>query len=95
MGKQTEPVRLLSAAISEPIERAYRTGGFGLAFLFLGALFMLVAPFVPNSLLTLFLATVGFLLIVAVGSLFFFKELRPLARAERVTAQNKEMIDAV
>ena len=88
-------VKHLSDAIMEPLTRAYRIGGFGLAFLLLGGLLTLTATFLPRSPLSYLLATTGFLLIAVPCYFFYVKEIRPIARAQRGVIQNREMIDAV
>lgn len=89
------PMRPLSASILDPITKAYRVGGLALSMLVLGALLMLMATVVQPQWLTIVLVATGFLLVVVVCCLFFVKELRPLARAQRVTRQKREIIDSI
>jgi hypothetical protein len=94
-GPDSMPRRPLSASILDPITKAYHVGGLALSMLVLGALLMLTATVVQLQWLTIALVTTGFLLVGVVCCLFFVKELRPLARAQRVTRQNKELIDGI
>jgi hypothetical protein len=59
-----DQVEKLSKAISEPITEAYRTGGFGLAFLLLGALIIFTAAVSPLGPFVYPLASMGLILIV-------------------------------
>jgi hypothetical protein len=52
-------VKKLSDAVMGPLIKAYQIGGFGLAFLPLGALMMLTATFVAGGNLSYSLAFVG------------------------------------
>jgi ABC-type multidrug transport system fused ATPase/permease subunit len=88
-------IKSLSDAVMEPITKAYRIGGFGLAFLLLGALLMLTATFVTASSLSYSLVFVGFILVVLPCYFFYVKEIRPISRAQRAVGQSTEMIDAV
>lgn len=92
---ETNVIKSLSDAIAEPLTKAYRAGGLALAFLLLGSILMLTATLIPTVWLSGALVATEFLLVLVVCGLFFFKELRPLARAQRVTAQNQEMIDNI
>lgn len=84
-----------SEAILDPITKAYRTGGLALAMLVLGAFLMFAATLVPQQWLTISLVAIGFVLISVVCCLFFVKELRPLARAQRIARQEGELIDSI
>jgi hypothetical protein len=88
-------VKSLSDAIMEPITKAYRLGGFGLAFLLLGALMMLAATFAATSRLSYFLAFAGLVLVVMPCYFFYVKEIRPISKVQETVGQSKEMIDAV
>jgi uncharacterized membrane protein YciS (DUF1049 family) len=88
-------VKSLSDAVMEPITKAYRVGGFGLAFLLLGALMMLAATFVSASTLSYSLVIAGFILVVLPCYFFYVKEIRPISRVQETVGRNAEMIDAV
>lgn len=89
------PVKNLSDAIIEPITKAYRVGGFGLAFLLLGALMMLTATIMSKSAVSYLLTFVGFVLIALPCYFFYVKEIRPIARVQETVKQSREMIDTV
>lgn len=88
-------VRRFSDAISEPLVKAYRLGGFGLAFLVLGAIFLAASVAAPSGSLTYLVASVGFLLIVVPCYFFYVKEIRPLASAQRTVRRESELLDSV
>ena len=88
-------VKNLSDAIIEPITKAYRVGGFGLAFLLLGALMMLTATVMSKSAISYLLAFVGFVLVALPCYFFYVKEILPIARVQESVKQSREMIDTV
>jgi hypothetical protein len=90
-----DPITPLSDAIIRPITKAYRVGGFGLAFLLLGAIMILLGALISVGVFVYPLAFVGLLLIVIPCYFFYAKEIRPIATARKIAAQNGEMIDAV
>ncbi|GGT29241.1 hypothetical protein GCM10010271_36530 [Streptomyces kurssanovii] len=90
-----EVAKKLSDAISEPLTRAYRVGGFGLAFLLLGALLMLGAIFRHGDTLSYALACVGIILIAVPCYFFYVKEIQPIRKAQQAVDRNKEMIDQI
>jgi hypothetical protein len=87
--------RLLSDALSRPLIGAYRAGGFGLAFLLLGAVLMLLSATLLEGVVTYLIAAAGFALIVVPCWFFWLKEMRPISVAQRRVRENTEMIDAV
>jgi hypothetical protein len=90
-----EHVKALSDAIIEPITKAYRVGGFGLAFLLLGAVMLLTAALSPIGYLAYPLALVGFVLVAVPCYFFYVKEVQPLARAQKSLTQASELADTV
>jgi hypothetical protein len=90
-----DQVKPLSDAIIEPITKAYRVGGFGLAFLLLGAIMILLGALISVGDFVYPLAFVGLLLIVIPCYFFYVKEIRPVSAARKLAAQNREMVDAV
>ena len=91
-----EPLKPLSEAIFGPVTRAYKAGGFGLAFLALGAFLMLAAFFLPaGGVSGGVVAGTGFMLILLVCLLFLMKDVLPLFRAQRRIRENRDLIDAV
>jgi hypothetical protein len=90
------PEKTLSDAIFDPVSKAYKVGGFGLAFLALGAFLMLFAAFLPASgSLRYVVVSTGFVLIALTCVLFFIQDVRPLLSARRSIDQNRELIDSV
>jgi hypothetical protein len=90
------PEKSLSDAIFEPITKAYKAGGLGLAFLALGAFLMLAAFVRPQrDFFSALIVVTGFGLIALTCILFYFKDVLPLYRVRREIHQNKELIDAV
>jgi hypothetical protein len=90
------PLKPLSEAIFEPLNRAYKLGGFGLAFLALGSFLMLAAFFLPaRGILPYLVLFAGFVMIVLVSLLFYLKDIRPIYAAQRSVEQNSELIDVV
>lgn len=85
-----------SDAISDPLIKAYRAGGFGLALLTFGAILMLTASFrgVPPWIRPIFVL-LGALLTFFVLAYVYFKEFPRVRRARASVAANKEMIDAI
>ena len=91
-----DPVQSLADAISEPITKAYRVGGFGLAFLLLGALMMLTATLKGSTgIASYLLASAGLVLIVIPCYFFYVKEIRPISTVRQSVVENKEVIDLV
>jgi hypothetical protein len=90
-----DQVKLLSDAIIEPITKAYRVGGFGLAFLLLGAIMILLGALISLGDFVYPLAFAGLLLIIIPCYFFYAREIRPVSAAKKLTAQNREMIDTV
>ena len=85
-----------SDAISDPLLKAYRAGGFGLALLTFGAILMLTAFFWggPTAIRYIVLL-VGALLTFFVLAYVYFKEFPRVRRARASVAANKVMIDAI
>src|ERR1041385_1131380 len=91
-----ETMKNLSDAIFAPVNTAYRTGGFALAFLSLGSFEMLVAFFLPgNEGVRYVLVITGFGLVAMVGTLFYSKQLSPLLKLRKSIRENKELIDTI
>jgi hypothetical protein len=90
------PLKPLSQAIFEPVTKAYKAGGFGLAFLTLGAFLMLAAFFLPDRGRTAYaVVATGFILIALACVLFLVKDVLPLLRARRRIKESSDLIDAV
>jgi hypothetical protein len=85
----------LSDALSEPLTKAYQAGGFGLAFLVLGAIFLAASALAPRGVPSYLLAAVGFLLVVVPCYFFYVKEIRPIASAQKRVEENKELLDLI
>lgn len=91
-----EVVTSLSDAIFGPIRKAYRLGGFALAFLGVGVLMMLVVFLSDRTdWRGKLLFAIGVLLVLATGVLFLLKDVLPLLRAQQRIAEHREFIDAV
>lgn len=88
-------IKSLSEAIFDPIDKAYKTGGYGLVFISLGAFLMLAATFTGTGILEWSLLLIGFILILLSCTFFYMKEIRPLSIARKSINQSKEIIDAV
>ncbi len=85
-----------SDAISDPLVKAYRAGGFGLALLTIGAIFMLTAFFWNGpTVIRYIVLLIGALLTFFVLAYVYFKEFPRVRRARASVAENKEMIDAI
>ncbi len=91
----TNQFQALSEAISEPITKAYRVGGFGLAFLLLGALMIFAGAVFSVGPLVYPLAGIGLVLILIPCYFFYAKEIRPISIAQKALKQSSEMVDAV
>jgi len=89
------PVELVSDSLSSGLTKIFRVGGLALAFLYMGGLFMLTGVVLPVGAPAVALAIVGLAMIAAVGVLFYVKEIRPVARAQRITVANKKTMDAI
>lgn len=91
-----EAVTSLSDAIFGPIQKAYRLGGFALAFLGVGVLMMLVVFLSDRTdWRGKLLFAIGMLLVLATGVLFLLKDVLPLLRVQQRITENREFIDAV
>ena len=85
----------LSEAISLPIQKSYKTGGYGLAFITIATILLLVAFFGNKGILSYILVSVSILMIVFVLVFFYLKEFKVLKRFYSNIKQNKEIIDTV
>lgn len=86
----------LSEAIFEPVNKAYKAGGFGLAFLTSGAFLMLIGFLLSDrGPLTYLLVGTGFLLIISTCLLFYLKDIRPLMKIQTHIEENTELLDAI
>ena len=86
----------LSDAIIEPLNKAYKAGGFGLTILSLGSFLMLLAFFqAEKGMLSYIFLFVGLIMVLLPALYFFLKEVRPLMRAQNSIKQKKELIDTV
>jgi hypothetical protein len=88
-------MRRLSDALSEPLMKAYRLGGFGLSFLVLGAVFLAGSAAAPRGFLSYVVAGVGLVLVLVPCYFFYVKEIRPVAAARNTVARESELIDSV
>jgi hypothetical protein len=92
----TSEFKHFSDAISDPLIKAYRAGGFGLALLTFGAILMLTAFFWNGPpVIRYIVLLVGALLTFFVLAYVYFKEFPRVRRARASVAENKEMIDAI
>lgn len=85
--------RPLADALAAPLLGAYRAGGFGLAFLLLGATILAGAGFADRGPVTYVLLGIGILLVLIPCYFFFIKEIRPIDRARKAVASNEELIN--
>ncbi len=94
--KIERPLSDVVFGFSDPVIRAFRVGGFGLAFLILGA-FLMLSAFVRNTRdpLTYVIAGTGFFLMLLAAALFLFKDIMPLYRAKQNIDQKREIVDAI
>jgi hypothetical protein len=90
---QLTSVQRLSDAMSAPLLKVYRAGGYGLALLWLGSTLLVAANFTPDTLGKIALTVVGVLAIGAPGYLFYLKEIRPVGLAREAVEANRELID--
>ena len=88
-------IKPLSEAISIPIIKAYRVGGFGLVFIFIGTLLLLTAFLFNTNFVSYLSAGVGTLLILVVLLFFYFQSIRPLMQFSQTIQLNRATIDAV
>lgn len=93
--KSTSAIKPLSEAISGPIIKAYRAGGFGLVFVFIGTLLLLVALFFGGGLIGDVIGILGCLMILTVLYLFYFQSIKPLKDINERIQRNQELIDTV
>src|SRR5579864_4833794 len=92
----TSDFKRFSDAISDPLIKAYRAGGFGLALLTIGAIFMLTAFFWNGpTVIRYIVLIIGALLTFFVLAYVYFKEFPRVRRARASVTANKEMIDAI
>src|SRR5208282_6944833 len=85
-----------SDAISDPLIKAHRAGGFGLTVLTLGAILMLTAFFwnQPGPIRYI-IVIVGAILTFFTLAYVYFKEFPRVRRGRASVVDNKEMIDAI
>jgi type II secretory pathway component PulJ len=85
----------LSEALSEPLVKAYKVGGYGLVFVFAGTMLLLVALFFGEGILRYFVGMLGALMILAVLGLFYFQDIKKLVDVNRNIQKNQELINTV
>jgi hypothetical protein len=85
--------RPLADALAAPLLGAYRAGGFGLAFLLLGASILTGTGFAGGGPVTYVLLGVGIVLVLIPCYFFYAKEIRPIDRARRAVASNEELLN--
>jgi len=92
----TDIFKPLSSALTEPILKAYKAGGFGVAFLLLGAILMLAA-FVRGvqDIFGYAILGVGIALIAGSCVLFYYSDIRPLRQAQAGIVANRELVDGI
>jgi hypothetical protein len=88
-------VKPLSEALSEPLVKAYKVGGYGLVFVFAGTMLLLVALFFGDGILRYFLGALGALMILAVLGLFYFQDIKKHIDVNRNIQKNQELINTV
>jgi len=88
-------IKPLSEALSEPLVKAYKVGGYGLVFVFAGTMLLLVALFFGEGILRYFVGVLGALMILAVLGLFYFQDIKKLVDANKNIQKNQELIDTV
>lgn len=92
----TSEFKRFSDAISDPLIKAYRAGGFGLALLTVGAILMLTAFFWNGpAVIRYIVLLIGAVLTFFVLAYVYFKEFPRVRRASASVAANKDMIDAI
>jgi len=85
-----------SDAISDPLAKAFRAGGYGLTLLTLGAILMLTTFFWhEKTVIRYIVLLVGAFLIFFVVAYVYFKEFPRVQQARASVAENKDMIDAI
>ncbi len=72
----------LYESLASPLTKAYRVGGFGLAFLLLGASLMLTAVIGRWGWPSYAAGIAGFVLVLIPAYFFYVKEVRPIGRAQ-------------
>ncbi|WP_027341445.1 hypothetical protein [Hamadaea tsunoensis] len=85
--------RPLADALAAPLLAAYRVGGFGLAFLLIGASMLTGAGFVDQGAATYVLLGVGVVLVLIPCYFFYAKEIRPIDRARQAVVRNEELLN--
>lgn len=88
-------IKPLSEALSEPLVKAYKVGGYGLVFVFAGTMLLLVALFFGEGILRYFVGVLGALMILAVLGLFYFQDIKKLVDVNENIQKNQELIDTV
>jgi len=88
-----DPRRSMADAVAEPLISAYRAGGFGLAFLVLGAL-LLSSSGLFSGVGRYSSMTIGLVLIGIPCAFFYVKEMRPIAQGSREVRKRREIIEA-
>jgi hypothetical protein len=92
---ESKAVTPLSSALEGGIARMYTLGGLGLTFVFVGALFLLASALIGRGPTSYTLAAVGLVLILAVLTLFYLREIRPIRDAQRAVTANADLVDTV
>lgn len=88
-------IKPLSEALSEPIVRAYKVGGYGLAFVFAGTLLLIISLFFGQDIFRYVISGIGSLMILTVLALFYFQDIKRLKDISDDIKENKDLIDTV
>lgn len=92
---QVSEVKPLSDALSEPLVKAYKAGGYGLVFIFSGTILLLIALFSGEGILRYLVGIIGALMILAVLALFYFQDIKKLVDVNKNISKNEELINTV
>lgn len=82
-------------ALSAPIVKAYKAGGYGLVFVFVGTMLLLLALFFGKGALGYVVGVVGAFMILAVLGLFYIQDIKKLRDVNNTIRRNQEPIDTV
>jgi len=96
--KDPTEINLLSnllSGLSAPVERLYKTAGYGLVFTVIGTFLLLISLFSEKSVVGYAIGALGSLMILIVLYFFYKRDYSKIRNLNRAVQSNKDIVDIV
>lgn len=96
--KDPTEINLLSnllSGLSAPVERLYKTDGYGLVFTVIGTFLLLVSLFSEKGIIGYVIGALGTLMIVVALYFFYKRDFSKIRNLNRAIQSNKDIVDIV